>query len=74
MPTKDVPDSRTREGQKELIRRAVRVHKGFSVFWITEHQKRACAATAMVESGELITTPDRYPWIRAEIKEVANAN
>jgi len=74
MPTNPVPDGRTREGQKELIRRAVRVHKGYSIFWITETQKRACAATAMVESGELITTPDRYPWIRAEIKEETSAN
>jgi len=62
-------DKRTQEGQEEVILDHVRKHGGFSVFWITENQKRAHAAMRLEQSGRLITTKLGYPYYKATINE-----
>ena len=37
-------DLRTREGNEKEVIRQVLEFGGFSIFWVTENQKRACAA------------------------------
>jgi hypothetical protein len=58
-----VVDGRSREGYEREVIKQVRDHGGFSIFWVTENQKRAHAATRLVERGVL--AEDRkcsFPW------------
>lgn len=63
------PDERTKEGQEELVLRQVRNHGGFSIFWVTENQKRACAASRLVERGVLVADKEcSFPWHSYKVK------
>ena len=58
-----VVDGRSREGYEREVIKQVRDHGGFSIFWVTETQNRAHAATRLVERGVLVE--DRkcpFPW------------
>jgi hypothetical protein len=56
-------DLRTREGQEAQILAKVRLHGGFSIFWITETQRRACAADRLVRYGRIVPGKEcGYPW------------
>lgn len=62
-------DERTKEGQEHAVMRQVRKHGGFSVFWATEHQKRAHAIERLQARGALIRTGGAYPWCEYRIAE-----
>lgn len=62
-------DKRTQEGQEEMILDYVRKHGGFTIFWITENQKRAHAAMRLEQSGRLITTRLGFPNFKATVNE-----
>lgn len=56
-------DMRTAKDQEQDVINYVKKHGGFSIFWVTDNQKRACAATRLVESGRIVRIPDNgYPW------------
>jgi len=60
-------DGRTKAGQELEIINRVNNHGGFSIFWITANQKRACAGMRLQESGRMEVTPKGYPWSDAII-------
>ncbi len=64
-------DKRTQEGQEEMILDYVRKHGGFTIFWVTENQKRAHAAMRLEQSGRLITTRLGFPNFKATVNENA---
>lgn len=64
-------DERTKEGQEAAVLRYVRAHGGFSVFWATEHQKRAHAICRLQDRGVLIRIGGAYPWCAYRVEEVA---
>lgn len=55
-------DLRTKKGNEEQVLRAVRLNGGFSIFWVTDTQKRAQAADRLIEQGKIKRLPDSYPW------------
>lgn len=57
-------DLRTREGQEELVLRQLREHGGFSIFWVTDNQKRACAAQRLRDSKRIIPLDSQYPFCK----------
>lgn len=53
----------------------VKAHGGFSVFWVTENQKRAHAASRLSERGVLVKTRDAaFPWHALKVVEEQNVN
>ena len=60
-------DNRTREGQENLVLDQIEKYGGFSVFWVTENQKRAHAATRLSQLGRITVTPVQFPWSSAVI-------
>ena len=61
-------DARTTKGQIKEILRQVRIHGGYSIFWITSNPKRASIATDMVDAGVIISNGGSYPWCSMVIK------
>jgi len=66
---KSTINGRTRKGQEELILIQIRQHGGFSIFWVTENQRRASAACRLEDAGKIKRLPDTYPWCKYEIVE-----
>jgi hypothetical protein len=64
-------DRRTRAGRRKEILDHIRLHGGFSIFWVTEHHLRAVVAEEMQEAGEIVTDNKTYgfPWIRVQISK-----
>jgi len=60
-------DRRTRAGREQEVLAAVRQHGRLSLFWIIEHQSRACAADRLVHSGKLIGELQEFPWTKFTI-------
>jgi hypothetical protein len=63
-------DGRTREGKEHDVIKQVRENGGFSIFWVTDHQSRACAATRLVDNGTLKEPKSgkgEYPWCAWEL-------
>ena len=61
-------DERTMEGQEQLVINYVEANGGFSVFWVTEHQQRAYAATRLMKRGVLKETRKAgFPWHALEV-------
>ncbi len=53
----------TREGREQEVLDYVRKHKGFSIFWVTGNQMRACAAVRLEKAGRIKTSRKReFPW------------
>ena len=66
-------DERTREGQEQLVINQVKAHGGFSVFWVTENQKRAHAASRLSERGVLVETRKAvFPWHALKVVDEQN--
>lgn len=63
-------DKRTRAGREQEVIDQVISSGGFSVFWITDNLKRACAGERLTKSGAIITTPKQFPWISAVYAKV----
>ena len=68
--TRDL-DLRTREGREDEVRRQVRDFGGFSVFWVTENERRAQAADRLIMRREIIRNePDTgFPWCSYRLRE-----
>lgn len=64
-------DRRTRAGQEREIIERIAKYGGFSVFWITENQKRAHAADRLENAGVIYRDnddgPHLFPWIKMKI-------
>ena len=61
-------DLRTTTGQERAILIQVRDKGGFSIFWVTANQRRAIAATKLVDIGALVPIKKApYPWCDHEI-------
>lgn len=58
----DRVDFRTKEGQETEVLAQVEKHGGFSVFWVTENQKRAHAAERLQDRGAIIRDGGAFPW------------
>lgn len=58
----DRVDYRTKAGQETEVLAQVEKHGGFSVFWVTENQKRAHAAERLQERGAIIRDGGAFPW------------
>ena len=65
-------DKRTKEGREQEIIDYVNSNGGFSIFWITDNQKRAAAAMRLQNNGILVVTPHIYPWSYARIEKPQN--
>lgn len=61
-------DLRTREGIEQQIIDQVRESGGFSIFWITDNQKRDCAAMRLEERGDITGTGGGMPWCGYKLK------
>ena len=58
-----VVDGRSREGYELEVIKQVRDHGGFSIFWVTENQNRAHAATSLVARRVLVEYRKcSFPW------------
>ena len=61
-------DERTLEGQEQLVINYVEANGGFSIFWVTEHKKRAHAAMRLLKRGVLKETRKAgFPWLALEV-------
>ena len=67
-------DKRTKQGQEELILDHIRKHGSFTIFWITENQKRSHAAMRLEQSGKVTTTKLGFPNLKATINEEKNVS
>ena len=65
-------DYRTREGCEREVLNAVQKDGGFSIFWITENQKRAYAGTRLVNDGRIIRTGGDFPWMKFKLAAKEN--
>jgi hypothetical protein len=63
-------DYRTKEGQEEEVLAQVLKHGGFSVFWVTENQKRAHAAERLQNRGVIVREGGAYPWCAYKVPNV----
>lgn len=63
-------DGRTREGYERQVLQQVMAHGGFSIFWVTENQKRAHAAERLVKEGRIVRTGGSYPWMEFSFTRV----
>jgi hypothetical protein len=59
-----VGDLRTRKGRELEVLRQVKVWGGFTVFWVTEVQSRACAADRLIQRKAIVPGRSKrpYPW------------
>jgi hypothetical protein len=63
-------DGRTREGKEQEVINQVKNYGGFTIFWVTQHQSRACAAVRLVDNGTLKEPESgkgEYPWCAWEL-------
>lgn len=60
-------DKRTHSGQERLILEQVIQNGGFSIFWITENQKRAYAGERLRKSGIISIIGGSFPWHKVEV-------
>jgi len=65
-------DLRTREGREKEIIDRINEYGGFSIFWVTDNQKRAHAADRLIERGVIIRQKDDYPWCSYAISDGKN--
>lgn len=63
-------DYRTKEGREEEVLAQVLKHGGFSVFWVTENQKRAHAAERLQNRGVIVREGGAYPWCAYKVPNV----
>ena len=63
------PDGKTYAGQVKEILNQVKRHNGFSIFWVTENDKRASIATDIVNAGIIESVESGYPWCGWIIKK-----
>ena len=62
------PKGQTVHGQIRNILNQVERYGGYSIFWITENNKRASIATDMVDAGLIVKDKDTgYPWCSMKI-------
>ena len=53
----------TRNGREAEVLGKIEAEKGFTVFWATENQKRACAITRLEKAGRISRIEiGQYPW------------
>lgn len=67
----------TEEVEGDDVLEQIRTYGGFSVFWVTENQRRATQADRLVAEGVIVRKTDdprdRYPWCVYEIVEDPDA-
>ncbi len=65
-------DGRTRDGAEQKILHEIDAADGIfrtTIFWITRHQKRACAATRLINRGVISTDHSGgYPRVNLFLK------
>ncbi len=65
---KNATDLRTRYARETEVIKQVVANKGFSIFWATENQKRACAIARLARRGVIeVVNGGEYPWCRYRI-------
>jgi len=60
-------DLRTRSGQEASVIEQIREYGGFSIFWATETQRRACAIERLQKRGEISRIGGSYPFCKYEL-------
>ena len=60
-------DLRTRSGQEKSVIEQIREDGGFSIFWATETQRRACAIERLQKRGEIRRVGGSYPFCNYEL-------
>jgi hypothetical protein len=60
-------DLRTRAGQEISVIEQIRDDGGFSIFWATETQRRACAIDRLQKRGEIRRVGGSYPFCKYEL-------
>ena len=63
------PNGKTYAGQVKEILNQVKRNNGFSIFWVTENNKRASVATDIVNAGVIEPVASEYPWCGWRIKQ-----
>jgi hypothetical protein len=58
---------RTRAGQEQSVIEQIRDEGGFSIFWATETQRRACAIERLQKRGEIRRVGGSYPFCKYEL-------
>ncbi len=61
-------DRRTKKGQEMLVIDYIKNNGGFSIFWVTENQKRAHAAERLEKSGKIKVYPVGFPYYKAIVE------
>jgi len=61
----------TAKGNQEHVIEQVRQYGGFTVFWVTDTQKRAEAATRLQEAGVILPAEKQapFPWCAYTLAE-----
>jgi hypothetical protein len=65
---RDDMDYRTKAGQEAEILAQVKKCGGFSVFWVTENQKRARAAERLQNRGTIVRLGGAFPWCAYKVQ------
>lgn len=60
----DGMDGRTREGQDSMVIEKIQGDGGFSIFWATETQRRACAIERLQKRGDILSVGGDYPFCK----------
>lgn len=60
-------DLRTKIGQELSVIKQIRDDGGFSIFWATETQRRACAIERLQKRGEIRRVGGDYPFCKYEL-------
>lgn len=58
---------RTRSGQEQSVIEQIREDGGFSIFWATETQRRACAIERLQKRGDIRRIGGNYPFCKYEL-------
>ena len=58
---------RTRAGQERSVIEQIRESGGFSIFWATETQRRACAIERLQKRGEIRRIGGSYQFCKYEL-------
>ena len=58
---------RTRAGQEISVIEKIRDDGGFTIFWATETQRRACAIERLQKRGEIRRVGGSYPFCKYEL-------
>ena len=58
---------RTRAGQERSVIEQIREDGGFSIFWATETQRRACAIERLQKRGDIRRIGGNYPFCKYEL-------